>query len=75
MDWSKKPRWDELEGWQKGGILLLALIQITLLLTALRDLRSRPASAVHGDKRWWTAVVFVNIIGPIVYFIFGRKSS
>ena len=28
---------------------------------------------INGGKRLWTAVVFINGIGPIAYFVFGRK--
>jgi hypothetical protein len=28
---------------------------------------------VKGPKRLWRAVAFVNFVGPISYFLFGRK--
>ena len=33
----------------------------------------RPADEIKGDRRLWTAVSFVNFVGPIAYFLFGRK--
>jgi hypothetical protein len=47
--------------------------QVTLLVAALVDLRRRPARKVRGDKRLWTALSFVNYVGPIAYFTVGRK--
>jgi hypothetical protein len=66
-------RWRDLTTTQKVGIVLLSTIQITLLVAALTDLRRRSADEINGSRQLWTALVFVNIIGPIAYFVFGRK--
>ena len=66
-------QWQDLTDRQKRGIVLLGALQITLLVAALIDLRRRPADAINGSKRLWTAVVFINGIGPIAYFVVGRK--
>jgi len=52
----------------------LVVIQLVLLVAALIDLiRIR---STNGPKWVWALViVFINIIGPILYFIFGRKSA
>jgi hypothetical protein len=68
-----KKSWHELTDAQKSGIVLLATLQFTLLVAALWDIRRRPADQINGSKRMWTAVAFVNFIGPIAYFLFGRK--
>ena len=66
-------QWQDLTDRQKRGIVLLGALQMTLLAAALIDIRCRPADAINGSKRLWTAVVFINGIGPIDYFVFGRK--
>ena len=66
-------QWQDLTDRQKRGIVLLGALQITLLAAALIDIRRRPADAINGSKRLWTAVVFINGIGPIAYFVVGRK--
>ena len=66
-------QWQDLTDRQKRGIVVLGALQITLLAAALIDIRRRPADAINGSKRLWTAVVFINGIGPIAYFLFGRK--
>ena len=54
---------------------VLGLIQIVLLVAALVDIMRRGDEEVTGGKRWvWILVaLFVNMIGPIVYFLVGRK--
>jgi hypothetical protein len=66
-------QWQDLTDRQKRGIVLLGALQITLLAAALIDIRRRPADAINGSKRLWRAVVFINGIGPIAYFVVGRK--
>ena len=47
------------------------VIQLALLVAALVDLIRR--SSTRGPKWAWAMVIlFINIIGPIVYFTFGR---
>jgi hypothetical protein len=41
----------------------------------LRDLRRRPPELINGSKRLWTYAVFVNYIGPILYFWKGRRAE
>ncbi|NJP04352.1 MAG: PLDc_N domain-containing protein [Chloroflexaceae bacterium] len=71
----QRKRWEELSTKQKGFILLLGVVQVTLLLAALADLRKRPSSQIKGSKRLWNLVVFINFVGPLAYFLFGRKKS
>jgi Phospholipase_D-nuclease N-terminal len=58
---------------QKAALAAGAAAQNALLVAALIDLRRRPRRQIRGDKRWWTAGVFVSWIGPISYFTYGRK--
>jgi hypothetical protein len=58
---------------QRRSIVLAGIVQVTLLIAALIDIRRRPAEAINGSKLLWTALAFVNFVGPIAYFIFGRK--
>jgi hypothetical protein len=54
-------------------ILPLILIQLVLIVLALRDLL-RPERRVRGDSKliWALVIVFLELIGPILYFAFGR---
>jgi len=71
----KKKQWHELTTSQKGGMILMSILQITLLAAALWDLQQRSDDEVVGDKNLWRAIVFVNFIGPLAYFFFGRKPT
>lgn len=58
-------------------ILLLALpilvLQLALMIFALVDLIRNPNP--NGPKWMWIAIiVLLNIIGPILYFVIGRRN-
>jgi hypothetical protein len=40
---------------------------------ALVDIYRRPAGEIRGRKGVWVATAFVNYVGPISYFLFGRR--
>ncbi|GEB35477.1 MULTISPECIES: PLD nuclease N-terminal domain-containing protein [Brevibacillus] len=50
-------------------------IQLLLMVIALIDLVRRDAGRVAGGKKWpWAlGIIFINTLGPIVYFFVGRK--
>jgi len=52
------------------------LIQVGLLIAALVDLGREDRRVRGGNKLIWAlVVVFVNVIGPIVYFVAGREDG
>ena len=68
-----KRGWGDLTPSQKRGMVLGGVVQLGLLVAALADIRRRPQEEVRGSKRAWAAVAFVNYVGPISYFLFGRR--
>ncbi len=55
-------------------LIPLFLIQLGLMIAALVDLIKREKT--KGPKWMWIIiVVFVNIIGPIIYFVVGREDE
>lgn len=72
---SKKKRWSELSTGQRSAIVGAGAVQLGLHLTALVDLRRRSAAEINGSKRLWAALSFVNFVGPLAYFAFGRTRS
>jgi len=68
-----KQRWRDLTDLQKGAIVLSSAVQVVLLAVALVDIYRRPQEEIRGSKCTWTAVSFVNFVGPISDFLFGGK--
>ena len=60
-------------------IALLApiiVIQLGLMVAALIDLERGERRVRGGSKLVWALVIiFVNVIGPIVYFVAGREEA
>ncbi len=71
----QKKRWADLSLLQKIGIIVGATFQFGLLALGLWDLAHRPAAEIRGDKRFWWGFMFVNWIGPLAYFTYGRRES
>ncbi|MFQ5966018.1 MAG: PLDc N-terminal domain-containing protein [Acidimicrobiia bacterium] len=71
----RKKRLAELSRPKKVAIAVQIVIQLALLVTALLDLWRRPAAQIRGSKKLWFALAFVNYIGPIAYFVIGRKPA
>jgi len=69
----RKKRWSELGPLQQIAVITLGLIQIGLLVAALWDIRRRADEEINGSRGLWVAAAFINFIGPIAYFSFGRK--
>lgn len=69
----QRKRWSDMSAVQKTAIIIGATIQFGLLAAGLWDLAHRSADEVRGDRRFWTGFMFVNWIGPIAYFAYGRK--
>jgi hypothetical protein len=69
----RKQRWSDLSPARQKQIIAAGVVQNALLVDALIDIRRRPASQINGSKRLWVLLSFVNFLGPIAYFIAGRK--
>jgi hypothetical protein len=66
-------RWGDLSSTQRKAVVLSGVVQLGLLAAALADIYRRLAGEIRGPKRLWAAVAFVNYVGPISYFLFGRR--
>ncbi len=65
--------WKDLSPVQRLSVVLAAIVQVVLLIAALQDIYKRPAEEIRGSKGAWTAISFINFIGPAAYFTWGRK--
>lgn len=77
--WGGKPmrsrRWDELSTRQQLLVMVLTSVQVSLAVSAWSDLARRPAHQVRGSKWRWAAVIGVNFVGPVLYFLRGRVAG
>ncbi len=52
----------------------VVIIELSLMISALVDLIRREQT--RGPKwAWLLVILFVNFIGPIIYFVAGRKEE
>lgn len=70
----KKKSWKEMPPLARAGTLVAAVVQLSLLIAAQRDISRRPAEQIRGSKAMWRMVSLINFIGPGSYFVFGRKN-
>jgi heme/copper-type cytochrome/quinol oxidase subunit 4 len=57
-------------------LLPIVVIQLGLMLAALIDLEREERRVRGGSKLIWALViVFVNVVGPLIYFIAGREEA
>jgi len=55
-------------------LIPVVLIELALMITALVDLIRRQQT--RGPKwAWVLVIVLINLLGPIIYFIAGRKDD
>ena len=54
----------------------IIVIQLGLIVAALYDLEREERRVRGGNKLVWVLIiVFLNIIGPIIYFVAGREEA
>ena len=49
------------------------LINLALMIWMIWDIRHRSDEEINGKRKLWLLAAFAPPIGPIAYFIFGRK--
>lgn len=55
-------------------LIPVLLIELGLIIAALVDLARRPHT--RGPKWLWVLIIlFINFLGPIIYFVFGRAEE
>jgi hypothetical protein len=51
------------------------IINLTLMILTIRDIRRRSDEEINGKRKLWMMAAFAPPIGPIAYFLFGRKRN
>lgn len=66
-------RWEDLSPRTRSVIAAAGVVQVGLLVAALVDLGRRDPEQVRGPRWVWALASFVNFVGPISYFVAGRR--
>ncbi|USK70999.1 PLD nuclease N-terminal domain-containing protein [Peribacillus asahii] len=58
-------------------ILPLVMLQLILIIITLLDVAKRDVSTLQGENKliWVLVILFINVIGPIMYLVIGRKKG
>ena len=67
-------KFSDLSSGQKTAVLITGSLQLSLAATAWADLARRKADQVEGSKARWAAIIAIGWVGPIAYFLRGRKT-
>lgn len=70
---AQRKKWSELTPGQRVALVVGGVVQLALMVLAQRDLSHRTAGQVRGPKWMWRGAVLVNFVGPVTYFVVGRK--
>ena len=54
-------------------LVILLITHIILALAAAKDIRQGSYMSGNNQILWLFVVIFIGIIGPLVYFVYGRK--
>jgi hypothetical protein len=69
----QKTSWGELSRKQQTTIIILSVFQVGLLVLTLWDLAHRRPEEVRGSRKMWVGIAFIDWIGPMAYFCYGRR--
>ena len=56
-------------------LIPLALLELTLMVVALVHVLTHSTYKTGNRIMWVLIVVLINIIGPVLYFVFGRSDA
>ena len=68
-----KQKWSDLSQSKRRLIVVAGVAEAALKVAMLVDLKRRPAEQVRGSKWLWRPLAFVNLVGPVSYFAWGRR--
>lgn len=68
-----KQKWSDMSSRTRKLIIVAGVIEAGLKVAMLIDIKRRPANQVRGPKWLWRPLTFVNFVGPVSYFAFGRR--
>lgn len=72
---NSRRRWRDLGPGARAVVVISAIIQLGLLGAAQADIKRRSAEQLKGPRWLWVSLSFINFVGPIAYFLFGRRNQ
>lgn len=66
-------KWADLSDRQRVALVVTSILQFLLAGAAWSDLRRRDADEIRGPKWRWGVAIAVNWVGPLSYFVWGRR--
>ena len=70
-----KRSWSDLSPRARRAVVVLGAVEAALTVAAQVDLARRPAALVSGSKARCRLLIMVNLVGPIAYFVLGRRRA
>ena len=68
-------RWKHLSSQERTFIIAGVVVQLTLLAAAQADISRRDRDQIRGKKWVWRLLVLISFVGPLAYFMIGRKKA
>lgn len=72
---SAKKKWSDMSSKQRRMVSAAGAVQIGLMAAMNRDLSRRSDAELRGPRLLWRAASFMNYVGPVAYFLFGRRKK
>ena len=72
---AQRKTWSDMGKKQQLSVIVGGVVQVALLVAALVDIKRRPAELIRGRKALWVGLSFINYVGPLAYFIIGRRRA
>jgi 4-hydroxybenzoate polyprenyltransferase len=57
----------------KAVLVAIAVVHLTVARLTWRDIQSRPADQIRGNKTFWRVASGVNTLGSVGYWLLGRR--
>ena len=70
----RKKKWNELSPMARFGTIAAAIVQLSLLIAAQRDIPAGRLQQIRGSKALWRLATLVNFIGPATLFHLRREA-
>jgi hypothetical protein len=70
-----KKSWSDLTTGQRRAAVIAGAVEAVLTAAALRDLARRTPDQVRGPKLIWRLACAVQPVGPVAYFLVGRRPT